>query len=73
MKKYKTYAYDKKTKKYVFIESEYPTKANFIKDIRANGYRVNPIRVAEANVYNYIMEHTNAEDIDFRTIKKVPV
>ena len=71
MKKFKTIATDKKTGEKICIVSEYPTKTNFIKDIRANGYRVNPIRVAEEKNYDYIMDHTNATDNDFKKYKKV--
>ena len=39
---YKAFVRNKKTGKYVVIESEYDTKADFIKDLRGNGYVVNP-------------------------------
>lgn len=71
MKKYKTTAYDKKNKKWDTITSEYPTKTAFIKDLRANGYRVNEKRVAEEKVYNYIMDNTNATNEDFKRIKTI--
>lgn len=71
MKKFKTMATDKRTGEKVCIVSEYPTKTNFIKDIRSNGYRVNPIRVAEEEVYNYIMDNTNATNEDFKRIKTI--
>lgn len=66
MKTYKTYAIDKATKQGVFIESEYPSKQAFIKDLRHNGYKVNAQRVVEKAVYDYIMTHTNAEITDFK-------
>lgn len=70
-KKYKTMAYDKKNKVFDEITSEYPSKKAFIKDLRSNGYRVNEKRIAEENVYDYIMDHTNATDADFRRIKSL--
>ena len=72
MKKFKTMAFDKKFKVWDIIEMEYTTKADFIKNLRSNGYRVNPVRVTEVEIYNYIMDNTNATDKDFKTIKKLP-
>lgn len=71
MKKYKTLAYDKKYKVWDVITREYETKAEFVKELRANGYKVNPLRVAEEKVWDYIMDHTDATDIDFKTIKSI--
>ena len=63
---YITMAKDKKTKEKILIQSDYPTKKNFIEDLRKNGYMINPKRVATKKGYIYIMEHTNATNEDFK-------
>ena len=42
MKIYKASVYNKDTKRFEIIESEYNRKSDFIRDLRRNGYRVNP-------------------------------
>lgn len=71
MKVYKTMAYDKQNKKWDIIESEYPSKKNFIKDLRDNGYRVRENRIATKEIWDYVMENTNAEDKDFIEVAKM--
>ena len=71
MKTYKGMAIDKETNEPIILEMEYKTKKDFISDVRSNGYSINELRVKESNVYNYIMDNTNATDDDFRNIKNV--
>lgn len=52
-------------------DQEYPTKADFIRDLRGNGYRVNPKKVKPSDVFDYIMDHTNCNPWDW-DLKKVP-
>jgi len=55
-----------------FIENkEYETKARFIKDLRGNGYKVNPAKVKESNVFDYICKYTNMAPWDW-DVKEVP-
>lgn len=57
----------------VFITNqEYNTKADFIHDLRCNGYSVNPAKVKEAHLFDYIVNHTNCNPWDWK-ITKVPV
>lgn len=72
MKLYKAFVWDKRNKKYVTIESREDNKSTFIDSLRKNGYRVNPIKVKEADVFDYIMKHTNCNSWDWKEIKKVP-
>lgn len=65
MKTYKACVIDKETKKAVVIESEQPSKANFIRNLRHNGYQVCDWRVKEASVYDYIVEQTNCQKEDW--------
>ena len=49
----------------VFIKNqEYRTKAEFIHDLRANGYTVNPMKVKPAGVFEYIICHTDCTPWD---------
>lgn len=66
MKNYKAMVTDKDTGKRVTIESQYNTKKDFIKDLRRNGYRVNPLYVKTAEVFDYIIDNTNCYDWDWR-------
>jgi hypothetical protein len=72
MKTYKASVYDKDTKRYVIIESEYNRKSDFISDLRLNGYRVNPTHVKEKDVFDYITENTNCNWWDWKEIKTLP-
>lgn len=53
------------------ITSEYNTKAEFVKELRANGYQVNDKKVKEAELFDWIIENTNCTDADWsiRSIK----
>lgn len=69
--KYSAIVYDKLTGNTTFIKNqEYTRKADFIRDLRGNGYRVNPKKVKKAELFDYIMEHTNCNyyDWDLRAI-----
>ena len=70
MKKYSALVKD--GDRIVFIENqEYHTKADFIKDLRCNGYQVNPRKVKPSDVFDYIMNHTNCNPWDW-DLKAVP-
>ena len=58
--------------KVVFIENqEYATKTDFIKDLRNNGYKVNPKKVKTAELFSYIVENTNMYKWDW-DLKEIP-
>jgi len=69
---FKTCVKYKPTGKYSIIESDYPTKAQFISDLRANGYAVNPLRIKESNLYNWIVENSNGEESEWKYINRIP-
>ena len=72
-KLYSAIVKDKETKKKVFIENkEYSRKQDFIKDLKNNGYAVNPLKVKESEVFSYILNNTNCDNIDWKYINKVP-
>lgn len=55
----------------VFIKNqEYNTKADFIHDLRRNGYKVNPDKVKPATVFDYILDHTNCTPWDWKLTEK---
>ena len=59
-------------KRVVIIRNQdYPNKAAFIRDLRANGYRVDPKKVKPFDVFNYICDHTDMNPWDW-DLKKVP-
>lgn len=55
----------------VIRNQAYRTKAQFINDLRCNGYKVNPKKVKLADVFDYIMEHTNCNPWDWN-LTEVP-
>ena len=56
----------------VEIKNEkYATKADFIHDLRANGYKVNPKKVKESRLYDYIIAETNLYPWDW-DLKSIP-
>lgn len=70
MKKYSAMVKD--GNRIVIIKNqEYPTKADFVHDLRCNGYQVNPRKVKPSDVFDYIMDHTNCNPWDW-DLKAVP-
>lgn len=55
----------------VVIESEYNTKQEFIHDLRCNGYKVNPSKVKESHIFDYIVSHTDCNPWDW-SLRKIP-
>lgn len=55
----------------IIRDQDYPNKAAFIHDLRANGYRVNPKKVKPSGVFNYICDHTDMNPWDW-DLKEVP-
>lgn len=68
MKKYK--ALVKYEGKATIIEAEYNTKKEFIEDLKRNGYKVNPLKVKEVELFDYIVNNTNCSE-DAWKIKKI--
>ena len=50
---------------------EYCRKADFIHDLRSNGYKVNPKKVKESYLYDYIISNTNLYPWDW-DLKSIP-
>ena len=61
MPMYKALVKEKDTGKRVTISRDYPTKAEFIFDLRRNGYAVDPSHVKSKKEFDRIMDTTNAE------------
>lgn len=70
MKKYSAIVKDGK-RVVIIRDQDYPNKAAFIRDLRANGYRVNPKKVKPSDVFDYICDHTDMNPWDW-DLKKVP-
>lgn len=55
----------------VFITNqEYQKKADFIHDLRHNGYKVNPMKVKTSRTFDYIVNHTNCNPWDWKLTEK---
>jgi hypothetical protein len=70
--KFKAWVKDKTNKQYTTIESDYNTKTEFIKDLRANGYAVNPYKVKISAIYDYIINETNCTPYEWKYINEIP-
>lgn len=68
MKRYK--ALVKYEGKATIIEEEYRTKKEFIEDLKRNGYKVNPLKVKEVELFDYIVNNTDCSE-DAWKIKKI--
>ena len=55
----------------IIANEEYKNKKDFIHDLRRNGYKVNPNKVKESNLFDYIMKYTNCNPWDWE-LKKIP-
>lgn len=66
MTTYKAFVKDKTTGRYTTIESEYETKSDFIKDLRGNGYAVNPLKVKTVEIFDYIVNRTDMNPWDWK-------
>ena len=66
-------AFVKDGKRLVAIKNqEYNTKRDFIHDLRSNGYSVNPKKVKESKLFEYIINNTdcNSWDWELRVIPR---
>ena len=52
---YKAFVKEKQSKEYLFVESDYKTKKDFIQDLKSNGYAVNPKKVMLKEKYDYLL------------------
>ena len=72
MKKYSAVVKD--GARVVFIKNqEYQRKADFIHDLRANGYKVNPKKVKPADVFEYILKVPAVDEYLSPVIASVPL
>ena len=70
--KYSAIVKDKATGEFKIIEDmEYRTKADFVHDLRRNGYEVNEKKVKPSELFDYIMNHTDAAPWDW-DLTKIP-
>ncbi len=63
---YKAIATYKKNNARIVIKGVYTSKAAFIKDLRGNGYSVNPDKVKTKEVFDYIINHTDCSPADWK-------
>ena len=66
MTNFKASVKNRETKECTVVESAYANKTDFIKDLRANGYMVNPDKVKKSEVFDYIIDNTNCQSFDWK-------
>ena len=66
---YKAFVKDKETGKVNFMEYDYDSKSDFIRDLKLNGYTV--IRVEPKELYDFVLDNTNADKYDWEAAKKL--
>ena len=71
MKKYSAVVKNEYNRTQIIANKEYYRKSDFIKDLRSNGYKVNPKKVKESKLFDYIMRKTNCYPWDWE-IKSIP-
>ena len=54
----------------IVANKEYKRKTDFIKDLREAGYKVNPKRVKEADLFEYITRYTAPWNWELKEIPK---
>ena len=65
-------AFVKDGKRLVAIKNqEYNTKADFIHDLRSNGYSVNPKKIKESKLFEYIINNTDCNSLDWE-LRAIP-
>ena len=69
---YKAIVRDRETKKLRVLSLTACSLKHALHEIRANGFSVNNYKCKPAEVFDYIMEHTNASPWDWEKIKSVP-
>lgn len=67
--KYTASVKDIETGQRSLITREYPSKAAFERDIKANGFRA--LRIETEEVYSWVMENTDCSPVDFRRANMV--
>jgi hypothetical protein len=60
--KYKAFVTDKENGKRLTIARDYPTKREFVFDLRRNGYAVDPSRVKTEKEFDRIINTTDAQE-----------
>lgn len=66
---YKALVTDKETKEVKFLESDYPRKEDFRKDLVRNGYSVK--RVELKDLYDFMLENAEGYEWEWETARKL--
>lgn len=69
---YKAVVRNKETKKLEIVTFTACSLTHALHEIRVNGYSVNNYHCKPAEVFDYIMKHTNCNPWDWKEIKSVP-
>ena len=66
---FKAFVKDKETGESKFIESDYPSKSDFITDLKHNGYSVS--RAEPKDLYDFVMDNFNGDKYEWEVAKKL--
>ena len=66
---YKAFVRDTETKRRLFMEHDYPSKKEYARELRANGYSVT--RIEPKALYDFVLEHTNCRLAEWTRAKKL--
>jgi hypothetical protein len=47
------------------IQADAKNKTEFIKEARKNGFKINPFKVKDSELFNFIMDETNCNEWDW--------
>jgi len=71
MVSFSAFVTDAQTGKKEVVTSLYRNKSDFIKDLRGNGYKVDANKVKPSDVYNFILDNTDANDQAWKYVNEV--
>ena len=60
--KYTALVTDTYNNRRLYLTYDYPTKKEFIQELRSNGYKVSDKNVKPQRVYNYLLAHYNGNE-----------
>lgn len=66
---FKAFVKDKETGESKFIESDYPSKTDFINDLKHNGFSVS--RAEPKDLYDFVMDNFNGDKYEWEVAKKL--
>lgn len=66
---FKAFVKDKETGESKFVESDYPSKSDFVTDLKHNGYSVS--RAEPKDLYDFVLDNFNGDKYEWEVAKKL--